>query len=98
MKDTFDEQRYYRERLPMYQRPRRRGRGLLYLFFFMLGSLTTIALSTVINPGLMQALLGLFVQALYALLAWLWMHPLVLMLCVVVLLILVIIEMSRDRW
>ena len=97
MKDTFDEPRFYRGRPPVYQRPRRHGRGFLYLFFFMLGAMTTIAVSFVVNPALLQAFLELFVQGLFDVLVWIFMHPPVLMFGVSFVMILVIISMLRDR-
>jgi hypothetical protein len=104
MRDTFDEPRFYRGEPPIYQRPRRPGRRLLYLFFFMLGMLTTIALSFVINPTLLQAFLELFLhgfgflaQALFGAFVWLLMHSSAFMLIVSFVMILVICWLLRQR-
>ncbi|HKV58615.1 MAG TPA: hypothetical protein VJO32_10040 [Ktedonobacteraceae bacterium] len=104
MRDIYDESRYYRDNLPRYQEPRRPGRGLLYLFFFVLGVITTIALSFVISPALLQAFLELFIQvagfliqALFEAIVWLLMHPPVFMLSVTFVMILVIIRLLRQR-
>lgn len=104
MRDVYEESRYYRDKLPGYQEPRRPRRGLLYLFFFMLGVITTIALTFVISPVLLQAFLELFlgaisslVQLLFALLGWLLMHPSAFMLSVTFVMILVIIRLLRQR-
>ena len=96
MRNTFDEPRFYRGGTPVYERPRR-GRGFLYLFFFMLGVLTTIAVSFVVNPALMQAFLVLIVQGLFDVLVWILMHPPVLMFSVSLVMIFVIILMLRER-
>lgn len=104
MRDFFDEPRFYRGEPPIYRRPRRRGRGLLYLFFFMLGMLTTIALSFVINPALLQAFLelilqgvGFLAQALLGAFVWLLMHSSAFMLVVSFVMILVIAWLLRQR-
>ncbi len=97
MRDTFDEPRFYRGGPPIYIRPRRRSRSLLYFLFFMLGGLTTIALSFVVNPALLQAFLELFVTALFDLLVWIFMHPPVLMFSATFVMILVIISLLRQR-
>jgi hypothetical protein len=104
MKDTFDEPRFYRGEPPRYQKPRRPGSTLLYLFFFMLGSMATIGLTFVINPALLQAFLELFMQgvgflaqALFGALAWLLMHPSAFMLSVTFVMIFVIFWLLRQR-
>jgi len=104
MRDIYGESRYYRDVPPRYQEPRRPGRGLLYLFFFMLGVMTTIGLTFVISPVLLQAFLELFlgavsslVQFLFGLLVWLLVHPPAFMLSVTFVMILVIMRMLRQR-
>ena len=104
MQDRFNDQRYYRGEQQGYQKSRRPGRVLLYLFFFMLGAMTTIALSIVVNPALLQAFLELFlqgvgflVQLLFEAIVWLLMHPPAFMLSVSFLMILVIIRLLRQR-
>ena len=104
MRNTFDDPRSYRDGLPVYRRRRGAGRLLLSLFFFMLGALTTIALSYVVNPALLRAFLelilqalGFLVQALFGALMWLLMHPSAFMLSVSFVMILVIIRLLRQR-
>lgn len=104
MRDTFDEPRFYGGRPPRYQKTRRPGSVLLYLFFFMLGSVVTIGLTFVVKPALLQAFLELFlqgaaslVQLLFEAIVWLLMHPPAFMLSVSFLMILVIFWLLRQR-
>ena len=106
MRDTFDERDYFYDRPPRYRQPRP-GRVFLYLFFFMLGGLTTIGLTFFVNPALLQALLeefiagfGVLARACLGALLWLLLNPPAFMLAVafVILLLLLGRLRRRGRW
>src|SRR5450755_4270850 len=104
MRDTMNEPQFMRDKLPTYRKPRRSGRVLLYLVFFLFGAMTAIALSFVISFTLLQMFLellikgvGFLIQALYEGIVALVTHPSVLLLSLSVVMIFVIIWLLRQR-
>jgi uncharacterized BrkB/YihY/UPF0761 family membrane protein len=97
MRGRFDDPRFYRGEQQGYQKSRRPGRVLLYLFFFILGSIATIGLTFVISPALLQAFLELSISALYAAIVAILIHPAILMFSVTLIMIFVIFWLLRQR-